>query len=120
MKEKNLIILITAVILVALLLFIGFGLTTNNDNNTTNDTINLTLNDTNNTNNTTENQTQTQTQKKTTSSTKKSEEPSVVSESVDYNYQVDDGSYIRTVEYSDGNFKQYDMSGNEISPGDMT
>lgn len=122
MKEKNLIILtITAIILIALLTFVTLG--TQQNNNTTNDTINITLNDTNSINNTTNEtpKTQTQQKKKTqTTSAKKSDEPSVVSDSVEYNYQVDDGSYLRTVEYSDGSFKQYDMEGREISPGDMT
>lgn len=123
MKEKNLIILtVVSILLIALLAFISIG-TQQTDNNTTNDTINLTLNDTNNTNNTTTEtpKAQTQTKKKTqTTSAKKSDEPSVVSDSVEYNYQVDDGSYLRTVEYSDGSFKQYDMEGREISPGDMS
>ncbi len=104
------------------LLIIGaITLTDNQTNNTTNDSINITLNDTNNTTDNQTTQAQTQTKKKSkSSSSKKSDEPSVVSDSVDYNYQVDDGSYVRTVEYSNGKIKQYDMDGNSISPDDMS
>ena len=122
MKTNNIILLgIIAVILCGLLIIGATTLTDNQTNNTTNDSVNITLNDTNNTTDNQTTQTQTQTKKKSkSSSSKKSDEPSVVSDSVDYNYQVDDGSYIRTVEYSNGKIKQYDMEGNAISPGDMS
>ena len=74
MKNNNLIILgITALIIIIIAAYIGFGLQTTNKNNTTNNTINITLNDTNNT---TANNTTTKTTKSTTKNTKTSEKKS--------------------------------------------
>ena len=125
MRTKNVMILgITAVILIAILVYAGTTMIQPSDtNNTTNDTsVNITLNNTNNTteDNTTQTTTQKTTKKSNTQTSTKSNSPSVVDEEVLYNYQVDDGSYYREVKYSDGSFKQYDLSGNEIGPGDMS
>lgn len=108
MKTQNLIILAVTILLIALLAYIVFGTQTTPENNTTNETINLTLNETNNT---TENQT---TPKTTTKKQTKTKEPKVISDELQYNYQVDDGSYYRQVEYSDGNFRQIDTNGKII------
>ncbi|WP_461436322.1 flagellar protein, FliL [Methanosphaera sp.] len=112
MKTNNLIILgVIAVALIAILLFVGFGTQSTETNNTTNNTtINITLNDSN----ATENQTTKTTTKKQSTTKSKSDSPDIVSDSVKYNYQVDDGSYYREVEYSDGNFRQYDSKGRII------
>lgn len=40
--------------------------------------------------------------------------PSVVSEDVRENYQAGDGSHYRQVEYSDGNFRQYDTKSGKL------
>lgn len=112
MKRKNLLILgLTSAILLCLLIFAGMLIQTNEmTNNTTNDTnINLTLNDTNNT---TENQVKENTEKSSTKNSK-SKSPEIVSESEKYNYQADNG-YYKEVEYSDGNFRQYDSNGKLI------
>ncbi|PWB86978.1 hypothetical protein MBBWO_00920 [Methanobrevibacter woesei] len=42
-----------------------------------------------------------------------SNDPYVVSESVEFNYQNGEG-YYRQVEYSDGNFRQYDVNTGEL------
>jgi len=121
MRTKNVILLgIIAVILIPILVYAGTIITQASENNTTDNTsVNITLNDTN----TTEDNTTTTQKSKTKSSTQsssKSNSPSIVKDEVRYNYQVDDGSYYREIEYSDGSFKQYDLRGNEISPEDMT
>ena len=117
MKTKNMIILgVIAIILLGLLII---GATTLTDkNNMTNDSVNITLNDTNNTTDNQTTYTQTQTKKKThSSSSKKSDEPEVVSESIEYNGQVDDGSYLREVHYSNGRIDQYDMKAIKLVRG---
>lgn len=42
-----------------------------------------------------------------------SNDPSVVGESVEFNYQNGEG-YYRQVEYADGNFRQYDINTGEL------
>ena len=110
MKTKNIILLgAITILIIAVLIYAGLGTQTTNNNNTTNDTVTITLNETNNT---TENQTTTKTTTK--KSTTKSNEPEIISDTLRYNYQVDDGSYYRQVEYSDGNFRQIDTNGKII------
>jgi len=112
MKTNNLIILaIVAIILISILAYVGLGIQTTKENNTTNDTINITIN---NTTNDTQNNTTETTKTTTKKSTSKSNEPKIVSDELQYNYQVDDGSYYRQVEYSDGNFRQIDTNGKII------
>ena len=74
MKTNNIILLgILAIILIAILSYIGFGMQNTTQNNTTNDTINVTIN---NTTNDTQNNTTTETTKTTTKNTKTSEKKS--------------------------------------------
>lgn len=68
--------------------------------------------DTNMTNNTTIN-TSSIANSQNSASNSSSNGPSVVSESVEYNYQNGEG-YYRQVEYSDGNFRQYDVNTGEL------
>ena len=114
MKTKNILITGAVAIVLIAILIIGFTTGTANNNNTTNDTnVTITLNDTNNTaNNTTETTQKTQT--KSSTQKEKTDERKIVSESIEYNYQVDDGSYYRQIEYSDGSFDQVDMNGKSI------
>ena len=69
-------------------------------------------NSTNMTNNTTMN-TSSIANSQNSASNSPSNGPSVVSESVEYNYQ-NGGGYYRQVEYSDGNFRQYDVNTGEL------
>ena len=70
------------------------------------------FNSTNMTNNTTMN-TSSIANSQNSASNSPSNGPSVVSESVEYNYQ-NGGGYYRQVEYSDGNFRQYDVNTGEL------
>lgn len=108
MKTKNILILgAVAILLIAIIAYVGLAAQPTKENNTTNET-NITLNQTNNT-------TETPTPKTTqTKSTPKTDEPEIVSDNLQYNYQADDGSYYRQVEYSDGNFRQIDTNGRII------
>lgn len=66
-------------------------------------------NNTNMTNNTTINTSSIANSQNSASGDSSSNDPSVVSESVEFNYQNGEG-YYRQVEYSDGNFRQYDVN----------
>lgn len=113
MKTNNKIIIgIITIALLTILIYTGLTTQTTNNNTTNNTEINITVN---NTNNTTDNQTSIKTSSpKKSESTNKSSEPEIISDEIQYNYQRDDGSYYRQVEYADGNFRQIDTNGKII------
>ena len=76
------------------------------DSNSTNITNNMT-------NNTTINTSSVSNSQNSASGESSSSDPSVVGESVEFNYQNGEG-YYRQVEYADGNFRQYDVNTGEL------
>lgn len=101
------IIIVVVIGAVSAVFLIGDGSDDSNSTNSTNST-----NITNITNNTTVD-TSGVSSSQNSASGDSSNGPSVVSESVEYNYQ-NGGGYYRQVEYSDGNFRQYDVNTGEL------
>lgn len=111
MESKDLILIICAIIvgacIIAGAIYFTSGLSDNKDNATAS---NATENVTNSTN--VENITSKDSQSSSNSSSKSG--VYIVSEVVKYNAQADDGSYYREITYSDGGFRQYNVSNGKL------
>ncbi|MDE4079017.1 flagellar protein, FliL [Candidatus Methanosphaera massiliense] len=113
MRDKPVLLLLVIVIIVIIGAVSAFSLYQPENNTTNNTTVNITNNTTNITNNTTSNDTPSSSSSDSSSSNSNNG-PSVVSTHDEENYQAGDGSHYKQVEYSDGNFRQYDYNGKLI------